>query len=134
MRESAWSTGLGKASQQAIELVRRAIKLLAQIEDDLLAIESSLFSRRLENDLAELARVLEMLVDAGFDAAVAYAEKAKLLARYAAAVRNRMEALHSMRGLSRVRDEIMGHIGEIRLYLDGVEKGLSSSLARGLHG
>lgn len=100
---------------------------LKRVVDDLLHIDRSLFNLQLENDLNTLHRLLMELAAAGYSTALAYAEKAKLLADYAAAVRHRMLALRSTRDIARVRDDMLAHVNDIARFVDRVRAALSSS-------
>ena len=121
MRGGVWYSEELEAHRDKLkEYAETALKILDRIAEDLVNIERTLFDKQLENDLTQLAEKLSDLASLGFSAAVAYAEKAKLLARYATAVRHRMISLGSTRGISRFRDDVLQHIVDIRRFIESV--------------
>jgi hypothetical protein len=123
MREDEWSLST-RGRNDIKELISNISNQLKRIIDDLLHIDSSLFNLQLEEDLNALQKLLRELAAAGYSTALAYAEKAKLLADYAAAVRHRMLVLRSRRDISRVRDDMLAHVNDIVKFVEQVKASL----------
>lgn len=117
MRGGAWFSG-SPARGELGRLVEEIRKQVERVTDDLMRIDVSLFDKSLEEDLSKLYKLLVELSSRGYSGAVAYAEKARLLVEYASAVRRRMVALNTRRGLARVRDDILSHLNEIARFVE----------------
>jgi len=125
MRGGGWYSG--SREDRVDRLIDSIAEQLRRIVDDLLHIDTSLFNLQLEQDLNTLQRLLKELALAGYGAAMAYAEKARLLADYAAAVRHRMLVLRTRRDISRVRNDMLAHVNDIMKFIEQLKASLGFS-------